>query len=572
MKLTRFSKQIIAVVCAVAMVIAGLAFVPSADAKADAPDWSTIDYLGDGAGGGTYTNKYKFYAENGTKAVNIQHPGFSEEDGIYIGFPAADIQMDLAGYAVQGAGACIYLSNFTQKVTEFTVSWAGGSTTCYVYYEDGTEGPTTTPDPSAPTQEPTTKNPWKSIPNGGSQWYYNDVTKQNISAVVNIQHPGWADEDGVYINVPAGVSQVDVNGVTEGVAAIQGAGFVVYLSAMTKKYNDVTITYGGGTAYIQIENTNGSEEPTTEAPTGETETPTEETSTEEPTTEADHWVNVAGSNDLQYWSATDTKVISYQDPGWSGQKEAGVYVLNPDGMGAPVKVVIDGVETSVAQGDNDTFYCMGAGLLFYGSTLVKPETDVEIYYAPATTTKHELKFKNINSPLYDVSEYKSTTPYTYPEKEGKIFAGWYADSSFTTPYTETTGYAYAKFIDEKVLDVKCQKNDTSTTPTAVRFVSSIDDCLDYQSVGFKFSGNYGNRDITEKEREVTKVYKTIKAGGNTMTPGGVFDNDDSAYFVTYTIRNMDGEQTSSWNITPFYVTPDGTKVYGTTKAWSTTDN
>ena len=78
MKLSRFSKQIIAVVCSIAMVIAGLAFVPSADTKADAPDWSTIDYLGDGAGGGTYTNKYKFYAENGTKAVNIQHPGFSE--------------------------------------------------------------------------------------------------------------------------------------------------------------------------------------------------------------------------------------------------------------------------------------------------------------------------------------------------------------------------------------------------------------------------------------------------------------------------------------------------------------
>lgn len=560
MKLSRFSKQIIAVACSIAMVVAGLVFVPSADTKADAPDWSTIDYLGDGAGGGTYTNKYKFYAENGTKAVNIQHPGFSEEDGIYIGFPAADIQMDLAGYAVQGAGACIYLSNFTQKVTEFTVSWAGGSTTCYVYYEDGTEGPTTTPDPSAPTQEPTTKNPWKSIPNGGSQWYYNDVTKQNISAVVNIQHPGWADEDGVYINVPAGVSQVDVNGVTEGVAAIQGAGFVVYLSAMTKKYNDVTITYGGGTAYIQIENTNGSEEPTTEAPTGETETPTEETSTAEPTTEADHWVNVAGSNDLQYWSATDTKVISYQDPGWSGQKEAGVYVLNPDGMGAPVKVVIDGVETNVAQGDNDTFYCMGAGLLFYGSTLAKPIVNVEIYYAPATTTKHDLIFKNINSPMVDVTEYKAHG--TYPEKEGKIFAGFFEDAGFTTAYTETTGYAYAKFIDEKVLGTKFQ---TATDGTAVRFLSSLDS-MDYQSVGFKFTGTYGQTTITEKTKSVEKLYTSIKADGQTILPS-VF-SDDSAYFFTYTVRGMDPDTSSTWNVTPFYVTLDGTTVEGTSGVYS----
>ena len=296
MKLSRFSKKVIAIVCSVAMVVAGLVFVPTADTKADAPDWSTIDYLGDGAGGGTYSNKYKFYAENGTQAVNIQHPGFAEEDGIYIGFPAADISMDLAGYAVQGAGACIYLSNFTNKVTEFTVSWAGGSTTCYVYYEDGAEGPTTTQDPSAPTAEPTTANPWKSIPNGGSQWYYNNTTKQNISNVVNIQKPGWAAEDGVYITVPAGISQVDVNGVTTGVAAIDGAGFVVYLSAMTKKINEVTVTQGLGTSYIQIKNENGSDDPTTEepteAPTGETETPTE-APTVEPTTEApqDEWIS-----------------------------------------------------------------------------------------------------------------------------------------------------------------------------------------------------------------------------------------------------------------------------------------
>lgn len=559
MKLTRFSKSIIAVVCAVAMVVAGFAFTPAKDAKADAPDWSTIDYLGDGAGGGTYTNKYKFYAENGTKAVNIQHPGFSEEDGIYIGFPAADIQMDLAGYAVQGAGACIYLSNFTQKVTEFTVSWAGGSTTCYVYYEDGTEGPTTTQDPSAPTAEPTTANPWKSIPNGGSQWYYNNVTKQNISSVVNIQKPGWAAEDGVYITVPAGISQVDVNGVTSGVAAIDGAGFVVYLSAMTKKYNDVTITHGLGTSYIQIENTNGSEDPTTEAPTGETESTEAPTTTEEPTTEADHWVNVAGSNDLQYWSATDTKVISYQDPGWSGQKEAGVYVLNPDGMGAPVKVVIDGVETSVAQGDNDTFYCMGAGLLFYGSTLVKPETDVEIYYAPATTTKHELKFKNVNSPMVDVTEYKATG--TYPTEAGKVFAGFFEDAAYTTPYMATTGYAYAKFIDEKVLTVKFQ---TANDGSAVRFVSTIDNDLTYQSVGFKFTGTYNGTPIAEHTKTVNSVFETIKADGNTLTPSEAFNNDDSAYFFTYTVRGMTNALTAStWNVTPFYVTPDGTTVEGT---------
>ena len=42
MKLTRFSKQIIAVVCSIALVIAGFAFVPSDKAKAD--DYSGLTF------------------------------------------------------------------------------------------------------------------------------------------------------------------------------------------------------------------------------------------------------------------------------------------------------------------------------------------------------------------------------------------------------------------------------------------------------------------------------------------------------------------------------------------------
>ena len=438
MKLTRLTKSIIAVACSIAMVVAGLVFSPAKDAKAAEPDWSTISYLGDGAGGGKYTDKYKFYAENGTTAINIQHPGFATEDSIYVGFPAADIQCSLAGYDVQGAGACLHLSNFTNKVTQFTVSWAGGSTTCYVYYADGAEGPTTTVDPSAPT-----------------------------------------------------------------------------------------------------------------------------TTTEEPTTEAAHWINVAGSSDYQYWSETDTQVVSYQNPGWSGQKESGIYVLQPTGQGAPVKVVIDGVETNVAQGDNDTFYCQGAGLLFYDSTLVKPEVDIEVYYAPATTTKHELKFKNVNSPMVDVTEYKATG--TYPTEAGKVFAGFFEDAAYTTAYTASTGYAFAKFIDEKVLTVQFQ---TANDGSAVRFVSTIDNCLDYQQVGFKFTGTYGNAAITEKTKTVNSVFEKISGGGQEYIPSTAFDNDDSAYFFTYTVRGMtDAATASTWNVTPFFVTPDGTTVEGTANTY-----
>ena len=158
---------------------------------------------------------------------------------------------------------------------------------------------------------------------------------------------------------------------------------------------------------------------------------------------------------------------------------------------------------------------------------------------------------------YDVSDYKSTTPYTYPTKAGKIFAGWFTDDTCIEPYTGTTGIAYAKFIDEDVLGTKFQ---TAIDGTAVRFLSSLDS-MDYQSVGFKFTGTYGTHTITEKTKSVEKLYTSIKADGQTVLPS-VF-SDDSTYFFTYTVRGMDPQEDSTWDVTPFYVTLDGTTVEGT---------
>ena len=155
----------------------------------------------------------------------------------------------------------------------------------------------------------------------------------------------------------------------------------------------------------------------------------------------------------------------------------------------------------------------------------------------------------------DVTEYKAQG--TYPTETGKIFAGWFEDAEFTTPYMEDTGYAYAKFIDENVLTTKFQvANDGS----AVRFVSSLDS-MDYDQVGFKFTGTYGNSTITEKTRTTNSLYTKITADGESILPT-VFSNE-SQYFFTYTVRGMtDAGTNSTWNVTPFYVTLDGTTVEG----------
>ncbi|MCR5430805.1 MAG: family 16 glycosylhydrolase [Eubacterium sp.] len=156
---------------------------------------------------------------------------------------------------------------------------------------------------------------------------------------------------------------------------------------------------------------------------------------------------------------------------------------------------------------------------------------------------------------FDVGEYKINN--TYPTKEGYIFAGWFEDEAYTTPYMETTGYAYAKFIDEDALTFKFQKaNDGS----AIRFVSSIDDYLDYQTVGFKFTGTYGNAVITEKTKTTNSLYTKITAAGESILPS-VFSND-SAYFFTYTVRGLDADTDSTWTVKPFIKTADGTEVTG----------
>lgn len=131
-------KQFLKSLALVAMLLCGL--------TASAVDWSTIAWAGDGAGGGKFTNKYKVATPDGVSLVNIQKPGWASEAGLYISFPDAAfkevrINGEKTNYAVDGAGICLYVSNFTAKETEVQVMNMDNSAvrwTLYVYYADGT--------------------------------------------------------------------------------------------------------------------------------------------------------------------------------------------------------------------------------------------------------------------------------------------------------------------------------------------------------------------------------------------------------------------------------------------------
>lgn len=106
-----------------------------------AVDWSKYNFVGDGAGGGKYANKYKVETVEGLSVVNIQHPGFAKEEGIYMTVPAGITSCSVAS-AIQGAGVVIYLSGLTALENEVTIKYDTPSKeiTFHIYYADGSAG------------------------------------------------------------------------------------------------------------------------------------------------------------------------------------------------------------------------------------------------------------------------------------------------------------------------------------------------------------------------------------------------------------------------------------------------
>lgn len=164
--------------------------------------------------------------------------------------------------------------------------------------------------------------------------------------------------------------------------------------------------------------------------------------------------------------------------------------------------------------------------------------------------------------LLDVSQYRSDGVYTAPERDGKVFAGWYTDAELTQPLGRdvTSGYAYAKFVDEKVLTLKWQVTNGTNADSAntnLRMLTSVDS-LEYSLVSFVISFNEITRTVS-----TGKVYQTILAGTTVIRgPSSVFCAE-SSYFMTYTLQGVPSSMfDTDMTITPSWETLDGTVVTG----------
>lgn len=179
--------------------------------------------------------------------------------------------------------------------------------------------------------------------------------------------------------------------------------------------------------------------------------------------------------------------------------------------------------------------------------------------------------------LREVQVYSAEEALTYigvkaPEckSEGYVFAGWYADKTCEkTPIRSTeqvTETAYALFVTENVLSVKAQLSadvlsaGTSATKADLRFVTTVD-TLKYKEVGFKF---------IIKGKEVTTSTKTVYTQLYAMAADGTVDKFSPKYFSLasnyFSALTLTGIPSGEWDtditVTPYWVTLDGTIVYG----------
>lgn len=167
----------------------------------------------------------------------------------------------------------------------------------------------------------------------------------------------------------------------------------------------------------------------------------------------------------------------------------------------------------------------------------------------------------------DIAPYRGADGYTAPAREGYVFAGWYLDEALTQPLpqSQTTGYAYPKFLKEQTLSVKIQTTlgtNAESEMTDLRLLTSVAD-LELRSVNFQVSIGEATRTISSQT-----VYRQVRSGGTLIEgPSGIF-SEDSNYFVTYTLLEVPRSAfDAEWTVVPGWETLDGTVVEGVARTF-----
>lgn len=205
------------------------------------------------------------------------------------------------------------------------------------------------------------------------------------------------------------------------------------------------------------------------------------------------------------------------------------------------------------------------------------------FYGETLSTKQVQELSKADEPVIryydDIGRYRNQEDgYSYERIKGYTFAGWYSDVSCKYPLNESeanqTKGAYAKYVTDKILQIKCQISEdyNYTTQTeeivkarSLKFITSVDS-LEYRKVGFQLIQHteQGDKRATVSSNSVcTKLYA---AGSDNVTlkytPQSSFC-EKSNYFKAFTLEKLPASDYGvEITATPFWVTQDGTVVYG----------
>jgi hypothetical protein len=171
----------------------------------------------------------------------------------------------------------------------------------------------------------------------------------------------------------------------------------------------------------------------------------------------------------------------------------------------------------------------------------------------------------------DIAPYRTAEGYTAPTRDGAVFAGWYSDEALTRPISQgqTSGWAYAKFVDATTLTVKFQTTygtNAASASTDLRLLTSVES-LELNKVSFRITIGTTTQTIDSKT-----AYTQIKAGDQLISdPGSVF-GEDAAYFVTYTLLDVPQKMfQTNMTVAPCWKTLDGTWVEGQSRTIQISD-
>lgn len=139
----------------------------------------------------------------------------------------------------------------------------------------------------------------------------------------------------------------------------------------------------------------------------------------------------------------------------------------------------------------------------------------------------------------------------YQAPAGKIFAGWFADQAYTIPadldqVTEDTTI-YAKYVSDSYLDLSYSRTGLFRL-RGVTLISAVDNPANYQSSGIMVNGDKLNVSYASRYR----IFKT---------PASLFGAARNAKLMLAD-KSLGG--TGTLEVTPYWVTLDGTQVLGQT--------